>query len=160
MLSKRPTFQPFLTFPNKVICLRIIPSISDRPFLIDLHRLNYSYLSQHALWRKTITAKTRGLQDRRRNYLEILSLLNALIEAFFVRSFFWTLITNYFFQIYKQNDFLYTSTTDRRFITVNLSSYFIVKNHTKYTETIVVNSSDIALDICCFTHLPPSFSKL
>ena len=32
-------------------------------------------------------------------------------------------------------------TTYRNFITVNHSPYFVVKNHRKYGETIVVNSS-------------------
>jgi len=44
-----------------------------------------------------------------------------------------------------------TTTTDRSFITVNRSPYFMVKIRRKYGETVVVNSSVLVWDITiCF----------
>jgi hypothetical protein len=48
------------------------------------------------------------------------------------------------FYIYDISDqttlFFYTTTTDRSFITINRSPYFMVKNRRKYGETVAINS--------------------
>ena len=144
MLSKRRTFHPFLTFPNK----EILPVSLTGLFLVVMDWVNYyCHLSQC-----TSNSLTKKPHCHQVNDLTIPSLLNALFKALFVfyvfssQAFSWHWSVILFFR-FTNKIFFHTTTTNRSFITVKRSPYFMVKNCRKYGETVAVNSSENAVQL-------------